>query len=77
MRTLSAEGTKAVAASLAGWLEPGDVVVLSGDLGAGKTTFTQGLGAGTVSYTHLGTTTSSRWSRRRTPTQKRLSLPRH
>ncbi|EFQ81796.1 hydrolase, P-loop family [Aeromicrobium marinum DSM 15272] len=34
-----------IAARLATLLRPGDLLVLSGDLGAGKTTFTQGLGA--------------------------------
>lgn len=38
------EATKKVAASLAPLLQPGDVILLDGDLGAGKTTFAQGLG---------------------------------
>jgi tRNA threonylcarbamoyladenosine biosynthesis protein TsaE len=41
-----AEVMRSLGASLARVLRAGDVVVLSGGLGAGKTTFTQGLGAG-------------------------------
>lgn len=41
----SAEETRAVGRRLAGLLRAGDVVVLSGDLGAGKTTLAQGIGA--------------------------------
>jgi tRNA threonylcarbamoyladenosine biosynthesis protein TsaE len=41
--TRSAEETRIVGASLAPLLLPGDVISLSGDLGAGKTTFVQGL----------------------------------
>ena len=37
--------TKALGAALAGVLRAGDLVILTGDLGAGKTTLTQGLGA--------------------------------
>jgi len=41
----NADETKALAATLAPRLLAGDVLVLVGDLGAGKTQFTQGLGA--------------------------------
>lgn len=40
--TASAEETEALAARLAGRLAPGDVVLVSGELGAGKTTFVRG-----------------------------------
>jgi tRNA threonylcarbamoyladenosine biosynthesis protein TsaE len=42
--TASAEETEAVAARLAGKLRVGDVVTVSGELGAGKTTFVRGAG---------------------------------
>lgn len=41
----SVEATWAIAKKFALTLHPGDVVCLEGDLGAGKTTFTQGLAA--------------------------------
>ena len=41
----SVEETWELAKKLAAELKPGDVVCLEGDLGAGKTTFTQGLAA--------------------------------
>jgi tRNA threonylcarbamoyladenosine biosynthesis protein TsaE len=41
-----AEAMRGLGRSLAGQLAPGDLIVLTGALGAGKTTFTQGLGAG-------------------------------
>lgn len=42
----TAEQTQDVGRRLAGLLRAGDLVIASGDLGAGKTTLTQGLGAG-------------------------------
>jgi tRNA threonylcarbamoyladenosine biosynthesis protein TsaE len=46
IRTASEEETMAVAARLAGGLAAGSVVLLYGDLGAGKTAFVRGMVAG-------------------------------
>lgn len=42
----SPEQTRRIGLRLGGLLKPGDVICLQGDLGAGKTTFTQGLAQG-------------------------------
>jgi tRNA threonylcarbamoyladenosine biosynthesis protein TsaE len=42
--TGSADETVALAESIGALLQPGDVVVLAGDLGTGKTTFAKGIG---------------------------------
>ena len=44
--TTDPDGTRSIARALATQLRAGDLLVLDGPLGAGKTTFTQGLGEG-------------------------------
>ncbi|MFN2539778.1 MAG: tRNA (adenosine(37)-N6)-threonylcarbamoyltransferase complex ATPase subunit type 1 TsaE [Mycobacteriales bacterium] len=46
MRLTTVEDTRAFGRRLAGVLRPGDLVVVSGPLGAGKTALTQGIGEG-------------------------------
>ena len=46
IRTSSAEETRAVGATIASCLVAGDVVLLGGDLGSGKTTLAQGIAGG-------------------------------
>jgi tRNA threonylcarbamoyladenosine biosynthesis protein TsaE len=45
LELVDADRTRALGATLAGLLRAGDLVILTGDLGAGKTTLTQGIGA--------------------------------
>lgn len=42
----TAESMRALGERLAALLQPGDVIIATGDLGAGKTTLTQGIGVG-------------------------------
>ena len=42
----TADSMRALGERLADLLQPGDVIIATGDLGAGKTTLTQGIGAG-------------------------------
>jgi tRNA threonylcarbamoyladenosine biosynthesis protein TsaE len=44
--TIDPDETSQFAERLAAYLQPGDVIALEGDLGAGKTTFTKGLAKG-------------------------------
>lgn len=46
LKVSTADQTHALGAALAELLRAGDLLVLTGELGAGKTTFTQGLGEG-------------------------------
>lgn len=45
LRSASPADTRSIAAAVAALARPGDVVVLAGEMGAGKTAFAQGFGA--------------------------------
>ena len=57
IRAATAEDTRDVGAALAGLLRAHDVVVLTGELGAGKTTFVQGIARGLGATEHVASPT--------------------
>jgi tRNA threonylcarbamoyladenosine biosynthesis protein TsaE len=57
LRTETAEDTRAVGAAIAPLLRARDVVVLTGELAAGKTTFVQGVAVGLGAQEHVASPT--------------------
>jgi tRNA threonylcarbamoyladenosine biosynthesis protein TsaE len=57
LRTETADDTRAVGAAIASLLRPRDAVVLTGELGAGKTTLVQGVAAGLGAQEHVASPT--------------------
>lgn len=57
LETGTAEETREVGEALAGLLQPRDTVVLTGDLGSGKTTLVQGIGRGLGVRDHVASPT--------------------
>lgn len=57
LRTQTADDTRAVGEALAPLLRAGDVVVLTGELGAGKTTLVQGIARGLGAGEHVASPT--------------------
>jgi len=57
LRTETPDDTRAVGAAIAPLLAPRDVVVLTGELGAGKTTFVQGVATGLGAQEHVASPT--------------------
>jgi len=56
-RTRTADATRELGAALAPCLQPHDVVVLTGELGAGKTTLVQGIARGLGATEHVASPT--------------------
>jgi tRNA threonylcarbamoyladenosine biosynthesis protein TsaE len=57
LETATAERTREVGVALANLLQPRDTVLLTGDLGAGKTTLVQGVGRGLGVEDHVASPT--------------------
>jgi tRNA threonylcarbamoyladenosine biosynthesis protein TsaE len=57
IRTATADETRAAGSRLAAVLQPRDVVVLTGELGAGKTTLVQGIARGLGATEHVASPT--------------------
>lgn len=70
--TASPEATQAAGAALAACVQPGQVIALSGNLGAGKTTFVQGLAVGLGVKAHVTSPTFILVNEYRTPGGTRL-----
>ena len=57
LRTATADDTRAVGAAIAPLLRIGDVLVLTGELGAGKTTLVRGIASGLGAAEHVASPT--------------------